>query len=387
MNAPGRTLYIAVVTETYAPDINGVAMTCERMVGGLHRRGHRIQLVRAQARHATPADHVDEDIRVSGFAVPWYPDVRFGLITARRLIQSWKKDRPDIVQVVTEGPLGLAALSAARKLGIPAISDFHTLFDHYTRYYKMGWMQGLAEGYLRWFHNQSLATLVPTNALRETLATNGYHDLKVIGRGVDTERFSPTHRSTALRGEWGADDETPVAIYVGRLAAEKNLELAIDAYHAMRETVPRCRMIFVGDGPMRQALKAACPEARFVGSKKGAELSAHYASADMFLFPSLSETFGNVTQEAMASGLAVLAFDHAAAGTLIQPGQNGLLATPGDNTTFTRQAVQLVQDAGMRQRFGQQARQDALSHDWNEVTIKLEELLMHYAEQREVTTA
>jgi glycosyltransferase involved in cell wall biosynthesis len=387
MNAPERTLYIAVVTETYTPDINGVAMTCERMVSGLSRRGHRIQLVRTQDPKAPIAEHVDEDIRVRGFAVPWYPDVRFGLITARRLIRAWTKDRPDIVQVVTEGPLGLAALRAARKLGIPAISDFHTLFDHYTRYYKMGWMQGMAEGYLRWFHHQSLATLVPTNALRETLAAHGYHDLKVIGRGVDTERFAPAHRSSALRKTWGVDDDTPVALYVGRLAAEKNLDLAIEAWHAMRSAHPGCRMLFVGDGPMRQALEAAAPEALFVGSKKGAELSAHYASADIFLFPSLSETFGNVTQEAMASGLAVLAFDHAAAGTLIQPGQNGLLATPGDNSTFINQAVHLVNDAGMRQRFGRQARQDALTHDWNEVTIKLEELLMHYAEQREVTAA
>lgn len=386
MNAK-RQLHIAVVTETYSPDINGVAMTCERMVSGLHDRGHRIQLVRAQSPKAPPAAHVIEDMRVLGFAVPWYPEVRFGLITARRLVQAWKKDRPDIVQVVTEGPLGLAALRAARKLGIPAISDFHTLFDHYTRYYGMGWMQGMAEGYLRWFHNQSLATLVPTRALQDTLAARGYSSVKIIGRGVDTGLFSPVRRSSELRTAWGADENSPVAIYVGRLAAEKNLELAIEAWRAMRAAHPGCRMVFVGDGPMRPALQAACPEALFVGSKRGEELATHFASADIFLFPSLSETFGNVTQEAMASGLAVVAFNHAAAGSLIQPGINGLLAAPDDNPGFIEQAERLARDAEMRRRLGAQARQDALDHNWDAVTLKLEELLMHYAETREDAAA
>ena len=184
--------------------------------------------------------------------------------------------------------------------------------------------------------------MVPTEALRAELQAAGFERTVVVARGVDTQLFDPARRSEALRRHWGVAQGDGVVLYVGRLAAEKNLDLLLQAFAAMQQINPRLRLVLVGDGPLRDALRQRCPEAVFAGQRSGADLAAHYASADLFLFPSLTETFGNVTPEAMASGLPVLAFDHAAAGQLIEHGDNGWLAPPYDAAAFVRLAQCLV---------------------------------------------
>jgi glycosyltransferase involved in cell wall biosynthesis len=226
--------------------------------------------------------------------------------------------------------------------------------------------------YLRKFHNRTACTMVPTEALRSELAAAGFRRLRVVSRGVDTQLFDPARRSESLRESWGAGPATMVALYVGRLAPEKNLDAVLAAVQAMREHDPRLRLVVVGDGPEKERLRRQCPDAVFAGVRRGAELAAHYASADVFLFPSVTETFGNVVPEAMAAGLAVVAYDHAAAGQLIRHGNNGLLARMDDTPEFCRVARGLAGELQRARELGVQARLTASQLDWGRIVEAVE---------------
>lgn len=362
-------LRIALVTETYPPEINGVAMTLGRMVEGLIARGHRVQLIRPRQGDADGArsDQAFEELLARGWKVPRYEGLRFGLPAKSALVRSWSRQRPDLVHVATEGPLGWSAISAALKLKLPVTSDFHTNFDHYSRHYGIGWLGQPVAAYLRSFHNRTARTFVPTAALAAELAAQGYRNLDVVARGVDTSLFSPLRRSPALRAAWDLPPDGLAVIHVGRLAPEKNLPLVVRAFRALRRSVPEARLVFVGDGPLRESLAREVPEAVFAGMRTGVDLAVHYASADLFLFPSLTETFGNVTLEALASGLCAVCFRYAAAAEFIQNGRNGLLVTCADEIGFVEAACRAAHDASLRARLSYEARYSAEQADWEAV--------------------
>lgn len=370
-------LYIAVVSETYPPEVNGVAMTIGRMVAAMQARGHRVQLIRPR-QHArddgAPQPHLEQVLK-PGIPIPRYQNLRMGLPARSSLMRLWRKTRPDIVHLVTEGPLGWSALSAALKLGIPVTSDFHTHFHHYSRHYGWGWLKTPIARYLRQFHNRTQLTLAPTGALRDELTREGYRNVAVVARGVDTALFNPARRSQALRAAWGAGPEDVVALYVGRIAPEKNLALVPPAFAALRRTHPHAKLVLVGDGPLRAELARAAPDAIFAGMRSGEDLAAHYASGDVFLFPSLTETFGNVTLEAMASGLAVVAYDYAAAHELIRHGHDGLLARFDDAPEFQRQAAHNLIDPRRIRALGEAARRRAEGMDWETIHTRFEQAL------------
>jgi glycosyltransferase involved in cell wall biosynthesis len=221
--------------------------------------------------------------------------------------------------------------------------------------------------YLRKFHNRTACTMVPTETLRKELAQAGFKGLRTVARGVDAQLFDPARRRDDLRASWGAGPGTMVALCVGRLAPEKNLNALVAAVEAMREHEPRVRLVLVGDGPEKDRLQARCPDAIFAGMRRGVDLAAHYASADVFLFPSVTETYGNVVPEAMASGLAVVAYDVAAAGQLIRHGENGLLARADDTLEFCRVARRLAGDLALARSLGLPARETALRLDWGRI--------------------
>jgi glycosyltransferase involved in cell wall biosynthesis len=372
--APRRALRLAFVTETYPPEVNGVAVTLARVVEGLHARGHTLQMVRPRqhAAHSARDEARYSEVLVRGLPIPRYPELKMGLPARRRLLRLWTEQRPDAVHIVTEGPLGWSALCAALQLGLPVVSDFRTNFHAYSRHYGVGWLRAPVMAYLRHFHNRTACTMVPTESLRSELTAAGLKGLRVVARGVDAQRFSPVHRSEALRASWGADAGTCVAMCVGRLAPEKNLEAVVAAYQAMRGDDPRTRLVLVGEGPERARLAQRCPDALFTGVRHGADLAAHYASADVFLFPSITETYGNVVPEAMASGLAVVAYDHAAAGYLIRHGENGLLARCDDTPDFCRVARRIAGDWALVRELGTQARSTALRLDWGRIVDAVE---------------
>jgi glycosyltransferase involved in cell wall biosynthesis len=382
------SLRVAVVTETYPPEVNGVAMTLGRMVAALQARNHQVQLIRptqGASDYAATRENFEEVLK-RGLPIPRYDSLRVGLPARQGLLKLWRVKRPDVVQVATEGPLGWSAISAARELRIPVASEFHTNFHRYSRHYGVGWLQKPIAAYLRKFHNRALVTMVPTHEMRDALTASGYRNVRVVARGVDTRLFSPEHRSGDLRRSWGAKDDDPVALVVGRIAPEKNLPLVLSAFAAMRERNPRTKLVFVGDGPDRSAIQSRFPEHVFAGMRTGEDLARHYASGDVFIFASLTETFGNVTLEAMASGLAVVAYDYAAARQHIRHLANGLLAPCEEAQAFERLAGMLAADPQRVRSIGAAARVTAESVDWENVHDDLEHVLSGLAAQADLVT-
>jgi glycosyltransferase involved in cell wall biosynthesis len=382
-----RALRVAVVTETYPPEVNGVAMTIGRLVDALRERDHHIQLIRPRQGRQDRGDASElppnfEQVLKPGIPIPRYGNLRMGLPVRASLTRLWKEKRPDVVHLVTEGPLGWSALSAALKLRLPVTSDFHTNFHSYSGHYGLGWLRTPIESYLRKFHNRTRLTMVPTHAMRDQLARNGYRNLQVVARGVDTALFNPQRRSEALRAAWGAGPGDLVALYVGRIAPEKNLRLVTQAFAALRARQPTAKLVFVGDGPLRAELEREHPEAIFAGMRTGVDLATHYASGDVFLFPSQTETFGNVTLEAMASGLAVLAYDYAAAHELISHGEHGLLAPFGAAEEFCALAPRLA-DGAYARLLGQAASRRARSMDWAAIYDQFERTLTNVVQEHE----
>ena len=369
--------HICLVTETYPPEINGVSLTLAHLVKGLLELGHAVSMVRPRQRRIdyTDRDHDCETILVRGLPLPGYHGLQFGLPARGLLRRSWTHRRPDVVYVATEGPLGLAAVRTARRLAIPAFSGFHTNYHIYSRHYRVGCLQQLAFRYLRAFHNQTAGTFVPSTDLRDRLDGCGFKNVSVLGRGVDNRLFAPERRCFELRRRWGLADNDLAVLYVGRLAAEKNIGLAIDAYRAMKRCSARMKFVIVGDGPLSVVLQKEHRDLIFCGLQTGAELAKHYASADVFLFPSETETFGNVTLEAMASGLVVVAYNYAAAKIHISHGQTGILVPYGDLQAFVSLSAGLVRERQYLQRIRRQAREYASSIEWPRVVERFEALL------------
>jgi glycosyltransferase involved in cell wall biosynthesis len=372
---------ICFVTETYPPEVNGVALSVERVVQGLRQRGHAVELIRPRQAHEARLDTTHE-WRTAGMPIPMYRGLRLGWAPWRALRQRFRQHRTELVHIVTQGPLGRSALRAARSLGLPVTTDFRTNFHLYARHYRLGWLEATVRNNLLEFHNAADATFAPTRALCQTLARDGFERVERVGRGVDTLRFSPERRSDELRRRWGADAATPVLLYVGRLAAEKDVGLALRTWEHLRRVQPRLRMVLVGDGPQRAQLQQRHPDAVFCGERHGAALAEHYASGDVFLFPSRTDTFGNVTLEALASGLIVVAFQSAAAAEVIGDGVSGLLAPPDDAAAWMQQVQHAVARAPHLQPMRARARQAALGADWHAVLDRFESRLKRIAFER-----
>jgi len=373
-----RSLRVAVVTETYPPEVNGVARTIACVVEGLRERQHEVQLIRPQQTAAEPrGEQASDDLRfhevlMRGLPIPRYPHLRMGLTSKKNLLSLWARRRPDVVHIATEGPMGWSALQAAVQLKLPVCSDFRTNFHAYSKHYGMGWLHKPIMAYLRKFHNLTQCTMTPDPGLRDQLSACGFRNVVLVSRGVDTQLFDPAKRSEALRQSWGLGPNDLAVLHVGRLAPEKNLGALLTAFEALRQRQPRARLVMVGDGPSRKDHQARCPEAILAGMQHGEALAQHYASGDLFIFPSQTETFGNVTLEALASGLPVLAYNYAAAAQWVQDGYNGGLAPLGDLPLLVAGAVRLTHDPAALHAMRQAARDTALRASWGQVIDAIE---------------
>jgi glycosyltransferase involved in cell wall biosynthesis len=368
------SMRIAVVTETWPPEVNGVALTLSKLIHQLSLRKHTIQLIRPrQDKFDIGAVNAGwSEILLRGLPIPKYPQLKLGFPSKKSLIKAWSVKRPDLVHIATEGPLGWSALQAARVLRLPVTSDFRTNFQSYSKHYGVGWLSKPIVAYLRKFHNRTHCTMVPTRALKAQLQAVGFENLRIVARGVDTQLFHPGQRAENLRSQWQADDNTVVLLSVGRLAAEKNLDLTVSAFQTLTQSGRRVKLVFAGDGPYRAKLQADCPGAIFMGMCSHAELARIYASADLFLFPSLTETFGNVTLEALASGTPVLAFDCAAATEVIEDGQNGWLVQGEDAAHYVSKALEITQHTETLRKAKSHATESIRPWDWQEIVSQVE---------------
>ncbi len=358
-------LWIEVVTDTYVPDINGVALSLGRLCSGLRERGHRVEIVRSGKSNG------EGETAVLSWPLPGYWEVKVGAPWPGELRRRWEKNRPDIVYVAIETPLGFSAAAAALRLGIPVVGGFHTNFSEYLRKYGAHWVGRQVWCYQKWFHSRLARTLVPSPEARDKLVSAGFSNVSVLGRGVDTTLFTPARKSAALRRRYGAADETPIALVVGRVSSEKNIGLAIRAFDRMRRFCPEMICIVVGDGPARARLQRDHPQVQFPGYLVGENLAALYASSDILLFPSETETFGNVLLEGMASGLSILTYDSAAAAWHGIDGTNLVKVTKGDEAAFLAAADRLL-DPATRATLGAGALTTAQSLGWAAIVEELE---------------
>jgi len=393
----GRRLRVAVVTETYPPEVNGVSLTLSQLVSNLVERQHSVQLVRlrqpADSGFGLPAESLslrsgamaslEAPILMRGIPIPRYPGLRMGLPCKGALVKLWSVRRPDVVHIATEGPLGWSALKAAQQLKLPVSSDFRTNFHAYSRHYGVGMLFRSIMLVLRKFHNRTHLTLVPTPALKTQLEAAGFKRLAVVGRGVDAGLFHPDRRSPSLRTKWGLTADSLAVVYMGRLASEKNMPLVVSTFEAISRQRPDARLVLIGDGPLRATLQAQCPNAVFTGMLRGADLAQALASTDLFLFPSETETYGNVVVEAMASGVPTVAYRMAAAAELIQSGVNGWTAEPGKPDEFTRAALDAVTDDVHRQLVARRCAADIQGLDWANVTLQFERALLRLVDEQQ----
>ena len=355
----------------------------------LGRRRHEVTVYRPRRGDLAGASLQPEftEVPMPGLPIPGYSMLRLGLPAGGRLARRWRADRPDIVHVATEGPLGASAVGAARRLGIPVTSSFHTNFHAYARLYGWAPLRGAALAWLRRVHNRTLTTFVPTTELCAELSAMGFNNLSLLSRGVDTRQFGPERRHFALRTSWRAGPDDPVFLHVGRLAVEKNYDLLFRAYGAARAAKPGCRFVIVGDGPLRASLERAHPECLFTGFIPRDELARHCASADIYIHASLTETFGNVLTEAMASGLAVAGFDYAAARQFIRNGENGISVPVDRPDSLVAAAASLATDAELRRRLRRAARATLEAQSWETVIARFEADLARVASGTDIYRA
>jgi glycosyltransferase involved in cell wall biosynthesis len=363
------SLKITLVTETFPPEINGVALTLEKLHNFLNISGHRPSVIRPRRFSETRKPEL-----VQGFPIPMYPKLRFGIGSPLRLYQTIKSKMPDIIHLATEGPLGLACLGIAKSLRIPVVSSFHTNFDLYANDYKMGFLSSGISHYLRWFHNQTEATFAPSNACLERLQALGYKNTKIWTRGVDTSLFNPIQKDLNFKSKIGLSETDILLLYVGRLAPEKNIGSLLETFKKARSTLSRqgknLFLALVGTGPLVEQSDLEKTNGIILpGELRGNHLAQWYASADIFVFPSTSETFGNVILEAQASGLPVLCLNSQATQERIRNQHDGILASNIEE--FEKQIIDLCADKSKRFFLGKNATQTAKSQKWDDIFNRL----------------
>ena len=344
MDFGGRVLKVCFLTETFPPEVNGVAFTLARLARGLSLLNTSVQVLRPQRAYNGSNHEVWEEIDLPSCRIPNYPQLRFGMPCAGRIKKIWLNNKPDIVYLATEGPAGFSALRVAKKMKIPVVSGFHTNFDLYLKHYRISLIKPLVDSYLRWFHNNTSATFAPTDWMISELENKGYKNLRMLSRGVDRMLFSPSERTQSLRKQWGVGKDDKVLLTVSRIAAEKNLDLTCSLFEKMIKGGRAKLGVIVGDGPELIRLSKKFPLLVFTGCLSKTDLAKHYASSDLFLFSSETETFGNVVTEALASGLPVVAYDYAAPSEFIIEGNNGYLASLGDKNELEEKLIFALQN-------------------------------------------
>jgi phosphatidylinositol alpha 1,6-mannosyltransferase len=363
---------IAYVTESFPPVVNGVAITAMRVAEHLVRRGHDPLVIAPECAHGSRwPDHEFSYpvVRMPSVALPIYPDFRFGL-PGPQIKAAIAAHRADLVHLAGPVFFGASGGAGARRLGVPVVAVYATDMAAYARAYHLGrYGENFAWWLTRRTHNAADRTLSPSNGTAVDLVSRGFERVSVWGRGVDTDRFDPAKRSDKLRAELAPHGELIVG-YVGRLAAEKRLDLLSKV-----AVLPGVRLVMVGGGPSDAFYRRLLPTAVFVGQRQGDELARMYASLDIFVHSGPHETFGNTLQEAAASGLPVVA--PAAGGPLdiVEDGVTGFLVTPGDSDALAHAVAALASDWQLRTAQGHAARKSMLTRSWS---AKGDELIGHY---------
>ncbi len=362
---------IALFTGAYNHIADGVSLTLNRLVAHLKRQGVAVRVF-APTVDDPPLDHAGTLVPAPSVALPGRSEYRFTLGITPSVREELEAFDPTLYHIATPDLLGRHALSMAQSTGTPAVSSYHTHFSSYLKYYHLDLFESALWSYLRRFYQQCEQVYVPSAAVADILRDHDITEgLRLWERGVDTDRFTPERRSRSWRRSHGIDEDEVVVTFVSRLVWEKGVDVYADVIERLeRKNVPHRSMV-VGDGPAREELEARLPNTTFTGFLEGEDLARAYASSDVFLFPSDTETFGNVTLEAMASGLPTVCARAVGSRDLVNDGVTGRLCPPGDVSAFTEATRQLVENASRRNRMSTAAFERAQSFRWETILEKM----------------
>jgi phosphatidylinositol alpha 1,6-mannosyltransferase len=361
---------IAYFSESLLPHVDGVSRTLAQLFGFLERAGvdFRVFSPFVPPPEISWANRVHE---VPYIHVPWHPEYRVTVPIGHKISARLDEYGPDLIHVVSPTPVAVRAQKYGGRKGIPVVGSFHTHFVSYFRYYGLRRIEGFGWSLLRSFYRRCEVVYAPSHGIIRQLAAHGIGHTELWSRGIDLGRFSPRWRDAGLRARVGADDDTPLLLMVSRLVKEKDLADLVRAERILRARGSRHRLALVGDGPMRAELERALPDAFFAGHQTGDDLARWYASGDVFVFPSTTETFGNVILEAQASGLPAVVVDRGGPTDLVEAGVTGLVARANDPADFAAKVEALLADAEARRRMGCRAREAAAERDWNAINGRL----------------
>ncbi|MGK7369201.1 MAG: glycosyltransferase family 4 protein [Candidatus Halalkalibacterium sp. M3_1C_030] len=361
-------LRVAIFTGNYNHIRDGVSLTLNRLVDFLEREGVP-NIVFGPTVEEPAFEHNGELVPVPSVPMPGRPEYRVTVgfpDSAQRRLEEFS---PTLVHIATPDVLGFRAMRWAQANEIQIVSSYHTHFTSYLKYYNLNMLEMLGWKYLEWFYSQCKHIYVPSPSMADELNEQGIKEgIRIWARGVYTDRFHPDKRDMDWRRSLGIKDDEKVVSFVSRLVWEKDLQTFVDVVKKLGDSV---RPLVVGDGPARKELENMLPEAHFTGFVTGEELYRAYASSDIFLFPSDTETFGNVTLEAMSSGLPCVVADATGSRSLVESGVNGYLAPPRNTKEFAARVNKIAQDDGLREQMGKAARQKALVYSWDNVNSKL----------------
>lgn len=362
---------ICLATDTFLPEVNGVTTVLAQMRDGLRARGHEVQVLAPS--YGSLLSDESGIRRLGAIPAPGYPQVRLSFPWGRGLGRTLREFGPQVIHAVTEGPLGLFGRGYAVRSRVALVSSFHTDFPRYAAHYFGRFAVGPTQAYLRWFHNAAAMTQTPSELSRDELLQMGVSRAAVWGRGVDTAWFRPERRSAARRALMGLEGDRTLVLHVGRLAVEKSVETLVSAFAEARERLgDKAVFCVAGDGPRAGWVRSALPFARHLGFLDRQVLADLYADADIFVFPSATETCGLVALEALASGIPVIAANAGGVKENLRQGITGMLVNPGDGSAFAEAIEQLVVDGEQRRAMREGARAFAVGRDWARELDKLE---------------
>ena len=372
---PGEELRVALFTGNYNYIKDGVALTLNRLVAFLERRGVRV-LVFAPVAQTPAFQHAGELVPVPSFAIPTRKEYRIALGLPRSARKRLEAFRPTLFHIAVPDILGYQALKLAERWKVPVVASYHTRYDTYLRFYGLGLFEALGQRYMRAFYNRVRRVYPPSESMAEIIRAEGQSQhVEVWARGVDSDLFAPAKRDMAWRRAQGIADDAVAISFAGRLVKEKNTAIYMRVMNALTATGLKVKPIVIGDGPEMAAMKAGLKNGVFAGFLHGAELARAYASSDIFFFPSESETFGNVTLEAMASGLPAVNAIASGSNSLVVEGVTGHLVSARDEATLGARLETLARDEALRRRMGEAARARALDYSWDHI---LDGLLASY---------
>lgn len=367
---------IAIFTDTFAPDVNGVARTLKRFTDYLEANGYEYRVFAPISTNESRfTSHIHRFASLPFFL---YPECRLALPNMLQVKAELQRFKPDLIHVATPFNIGLCGLHYAKKLNIPIVGSYHTDFDQYLKYYDLQFFSKFLWKYMHWFHKPLRQIFVPSHETMEQLKRKGFSNIRIWGRGVDCNLFHPNYSVQEVREQYQINEKY-ILSYVGRLAPEKDIETLLNISLQLPEIIrSQIHWLIVGDGPSKEEMVKSAPEnMTFAGYLNGENLAKVYASSDLFIFPSSTETFGNVVLEALATGTPVIAANSGGVKNIVNQGITGTLCEPKHVEQFQTAIISLLENDTLRLKMSEDARKYALSQSWDQI---FEGLLKDYEE-------